>query len=25
VAADGTGCAGTPPGPQLSVRTVTAV
>ena len=24
VAADGTGCAGTPPGPQLSVRTVTA-
>jgi hypothetical protein len=25
VAADGTGCAGTLPGPQLSVRTVTAV
>jgi hypothetical protein len=25
VAADGTGCAGTPPGQQLSVRTVTAV
>jgi Protein of unknown function (DUF4232) len=24
VAADGTGCAGTPPGPQLTVRTVTA-
>jgi hypothetical protein len=24
VAAEGTGCAGTPPGPQLTVRTVTA-
>jgi hypothetical protein len=24
VAADGTGCAGTPPGPQLSVQTVAA-
>jgi len=25
VLATGTGCAGTPPGPQLSVRTITAL